>query len=222
MVCESRIQFDRRVVIANREIVITFRSISIATIGNATANTRLVSFPGSMSAVQPLICGSGVLRSAPLHNWIFFNSLEKAPLFGSTLFFGFFNFGFCGAGIGFRTSISDYANSLNFDLDPRSGEICDSDQRASGIVPILEVILSHLNEFISVTRFLYKNGHRDHVVQAAACPFQNAVNLSKYLFDLSFEIVCDVIPLTILGRGLASHPHNYSTGRNDTRRKRPR
>jgi hypothetical protein len=69
-----------------------------------------------------------------------------APLFGSTLFFGFFNFGFGGAGIVFRTSISDYANSLNFDLDPGSCEIRDSDQRASGIVSILEVILPHFNE----------------------------------------------------------------------------
>jgi hypothetical protein len=48
------------------------------------------------------------------------------------------------------------------------------------------------------------------------------VNLSKYLFDLSFEIVCDVVALAILGRSLASYPHNRSTRRDDTRRKRPR
>src|SRR5690242_1476222 len=35
----------------------------------------LVSLGASISAVQPLICGSGELRSVPLHNSIFFRRL---------------------------------------------------------------------------------------------------------------------------------------------------
>ena len=62
--------------------------------------------------------------------------------------------------------------------------------------------------------------HGHDIVQAATRPLQNTVNLSKHLFDLSFEIVCDVVALAVLGCGLTGHPQNRSTRRNDTRRKR--
>src|SRR5262245_22023741 len=82
----------------------------------------------------------------------------------SALFFGFFDFGFGGAGIVFRTGVSDYANSLDFDLDAGSGKIGDSDQCASGVVSIFEEVLAHFDKFVSVTGFLNKNCHRHDVV----------------------------------------------------------
>ena len=65
MVCESRIQFDRRVVIADREIVITFRSISIATIGigDRQHQTRFLSGLDECRAALDLRLGSTAIRA---------------------------------------------------------------------------------------------------------------------------------------------------------------
>src|SRR5262249_6634409 len=81
---------------------------------------------------------------------------------------------------------------------------------------------AHFDKLVTVTRLLDKNRHGHDVVQAAARTLQDTINLSKYLFDLSFEIVCDIVALAVLGRGMAGNPHNRSARRDDTRRECPR
>src|SRR6185436_18726752 len=48
-----------------------------------TALTSVFSFPSLIRAVQPLICGSGELRSEPLHSSIFFILLMSFELCGA-------------------------------------------------------------------------------------------------------------------------------------------
>ena len=72
MALEGRIEFDRQIVILDGAVIVAFRGIGIASIVVGDRQIERCLFPDSISAVQPLICGSGELRSDPLHNSIFF------------------------------------------------------------------------------------------------------------------------------------------------------
>src|ERR1700690_1216929 len=120
------------------------------------------------------------------------------------------------AGIVVRANVADHTNRLNFDLDPGPGEIRHGDEGAAGIVPVLEEVLAHFHELVAIAGFLDEDRHGDDIVQAAASALQDAVDLSKHLFDLSFEIIGDVVALAVFRRSLASDPDRDSARRYDS------
>src|ERR1700733_14831204 len=119
------------------------------------------------------------------------------------------------AGIVVRATITDHANRLDFDLDPGPGEIRHGNEGAAGIVSVLEEVLAHFHELVAVAGFLDEARHGDNIVQAAASALQDAIDLSKHLFDLGFEIIGDVVALAVLRRSLAGDPDRDSARRYD-------
>src|SRR6202020_1144376 len=96
------------------------------------------------------------------------------------------------------------------------------DEGAAGIVPVLEEILAHFHELVAIPGFLDEDRHGDDIVEAAASALQDAIDLSKHLFDLGFEIIGDVVALAVFRRSLASDPDRDSARRYDPWRKRAR
>jgi len=69
------------------------------------------------------------------------------------------------------------------------------------MVAVVEKVLAHFHESIAVTGFFDEHGHGHDIVQAPARAFHDAVDLRKDLFDLRFEIIGDIIALTVLRGG---------------------
>src|SRR5258708_7589165 len=80
----------------------------------------------------------------------------------------FLRLAFSRAGLLAGAAIADHSHGLDLDLDAGAREVAHRDQRAAGIVAVLEHVLAHLDEAVAVARFLDEHGHRHHVGQAAA------------------------------------------------------
>src|SRR5262249_13168637 len=121
-----------------------------------------------------------------------------------------------------RARVSHHAYSLNLDFDAGPSEIRHGDEGAAGIVSIFEEIFAHFDKPVAITGFLDEHGHGYHIVQASAGAFHDAVDLRKNLFDLSFEVVGDVVALAVLRGSLSGNPDDRSAGRDNAWRKRAR
>src|SRR5258705_11701508 len=102
-----------------------------------------------------------------------------------------------------RATVADHADSLDFDLDSGPGKVRHGDQRAAGIISVLEKILAHFDEPVAVAGFLDENRHGHDIVQAAAGAFENGIDLGKNLLDLRIEICAPADALMLLARILA-------------------
>src|SRR5712692_8476840 len=116
--------------------------------------------------------------------------LEMERIGPSVLFL--LRLGFGRAGMVARAAVADHAHRLDLDLDAGPGEIGDGDERAPGIVAVLEHVLAHLDEAVAVARLLDEDGHRHDVGEAAAGAPHDLVDLREHLLHLRLEIVGDV------------------------------
>ena len=70
-----------------------------------------------------------------------------------------------------RAIVADHANSLDFNLNPGSGEVRHGDKCTAGIVSVLKIILAHFHELVAIPGFFDENRHAHNIIQAAAGAF---------------------------------------------------
>src|SRR6266850_2262920 len=156
---------------------------------------------GAMSRTVSVGTTSGVTQPASNAS-----AARRARVMGSALL----RLAFRRAGILARAAIADHADRLDLDLDPRPHEVGDRDERAAGIVAVLEHVFAHLDEAVAVARLLDEHRHGDDVGEAAAGALQDRVDLREHLFHLRLEVVRDIGAGIVARRGLARDPDDLA------------
>src|ERR1051326_435472 len=78
-----------------------------------------------------------------------------------------------------RALVADHGDALDLDQHAGAGKVRHGDQRAAGIIAVLERIAPNLDETVAVARVVDEHRHGDEVGEAAARLVQGLVHQRK-------------------------------------------
>src|SRR5712692_5368813 len=90
-------------------------------------------------------------------------------------------------------SAADDADGLDLDLDARSREVGDGDQRARRKIAAGEQLAADLDETVAEARLLDEHGHGHEIRQRAAGPAQRLRHEREHPARLRLEVAGDVL-----------------------------